>query len=127
MAALLPLALTACEPQASSLEEPAERDLTYSLIETEALDETLVRFQVEVEGAREDADVLAFADCVVAGHGKTEGFDYAQHVRTTLNVTRGMGTGDAVYLLSKTVPDGPIHIELPKTADACLEKGIPLL
>lgn len=122
MAASAVLSGCAAKPSASTEEEfsPAYRG-----IETILLDGEMVNFRVAMTGARDNADVDAYARCAAAQYALIRGFGFARHVRTT--VTRGLEIwrGDAVYVISAALPEGLRTLDAEVVVRDCGAQGIP--
>ena len=124
----LAVALGAC----AQTEEPVARaevafDPGYLGIETALLDGDLVQFHVEMTGARDGADVAAYAECAAAQYALIRGFGFARHVRTSTNEAASRWTGDAVYVISDALPKGLRTIDAEVVVAACEENGIPTI
>ena len=119
-------ALSAC-----TLTEPSEVEQgvfmpEYGAISTKLLDGDLVSFDVEMVGARDEADVLAFNDCVAAQYALIRGAGFVRRVRNDVKRKLGgawMGTG--IYTLSESHPGGVVSIDAEVTAAECRENNIP--
>ena len=124
LALISPLALAACAPAA-----PTAEDLVpdYLGIETTALDDDLVQFNVAMTNALTEADVRDYADCAAAGYTLDRGFGFARHLRTNVYKEGGVWTADAVYTISPALPDGFVKIDAEVVAAACEESGIPMV
>lgn len=94
-------------------------------IETILLDKNMVNFRVAMKGARTNEDVAAYARCAAAQYALIRGAVYTQHVRTNVDRKRGVWLGDAVYMISATLPVGPRNIDAKVELRDCGEKGIP--
>lgn len=94
-------------------------------IETILLDKTMVNFRVAMKGARTNEDVAAYARCAAAQYALIRGAVYTQHVRTNVDRKRGVWLGDAIYMISATLPVGPRIIDAKVELRDCGEKGIP--
>ena len=99
----------------------------YLGIETALLDGDLVQFRVEMTGARDGADVSAYAECAASEYTLIRGYGFARHVRTNVDEAGGRWTGDAVYVISDALPDGLRTIDAEVTKAACDENGIPTI
>ena len=65
----------------------------YLGIETILLDGDLVNFRVAMKGARDNADVEAYARCAAAQYALIRGFGFARHVRTHVGRRVASGAG----------------------------------
>ena len=116
-------ALGACTPTAEVTEE---RDpIIYQGIQTILLDDGLVSFSVALTGARDKADVEAYGRCAVAGYALDQGFGFARQVRTLVTRDGKTWYGDAVYLVSQTLPEGLRTIDAEVARAECEDLGIP--
>jgi hypothetical protein len=120
---LLALGLTACTQT-----EVSEQDAfspTYLGIQTLLLDGDLVNFRVGMKGARDKADVDAYARCAAAQYALIRGYGFARHVRTNVDQTGGVWRGDAIYTISASLPAGLKTIDAEVTVRDCGAQGIP--
>jgi len=110
-------------------EDDAERAFApaYDGIETRLLDGDLVNFRVAMRGARDEADVERYAECVAAQYALIRGYGFARHVRTLVTEEGGNWRGDAVYTISAALPRGLKTIDAEVTAANCAENGIPMV
>ena len=99
----------------------------YLGIETHLLDGDLVNFQVEMTGARDRSDVARYAECAAAQYTLIRGFGFARHVRTNVADQGGRWVGDAVYVISSSLPEGLRQLDAEVVAQDCAENGIPLV
>ncbi len=124
MTAILPFALAACGdpvPTAESLIPD------YRGVQTELLDGDLVRFRVAMTNALVPRDVSDYAECAAAGYTLVRGYGFARHVATSVDEANGLWNGEAVYLVSPSLPDGLAKVDAEVVAANCREKGIPLV
>lgn len=98
---------------------------SYGGIETILLDGDLVNFRVSMQGARDNADVAAYARCAAAQYALIRGFGFARHVRTNVDKRGSTWRGDAVYTISAALPKGIKTIDAEVTVRDCGEQGIP--
>lgn len=120
----LALSLGAC----AQAKDVAARDAfhpVYLGIETILLDDDLVNFRVEMEGARGRADVSDYARCAAAQYALIRGFGFARHLRTNIAKRGGNWRGDAVYTISAALPAGLQTIDAEVTVRDCGAQGIP--
>ena len=82
-------------------------------------------FLVEMRGARDNADVVAYAECAAAQYALIRGYGFARHVRTNVDQEGGLWRGDAVYTISPVLPRGLATIDAEVTVANCAETGIP--
>jgi len=100
---------------------------SYAGIETRLLDGDLVRFRVAMAGARDVADVEAYARCAAAQYALIRGFGFARHVRTNVDQAGGIWRGDAVYTISSALPRGLKTIDAEVAVRDCGAQGIPTI
>ncbi|MEM6727752.1 MAG: hypothetical protein AAF618_04570 [Pseudomonadota bacterium] len=110
--------------------EPEDPDAAfapeYLPIETQLLDEDLVRFTLAMSGARDADDVRAYADCAAAQYAVIRGFGFARHVSTQLSDAGAGAVGAAaLYTISPNLPRGPQTLDAEVTLANCRELGIP--
>ncbi|MFN3644638.1 MAG: hypothetical protein ACK4TB_17145 [Gemmobacter sp.] len=105
--------------------EGASRALAYEGIETRLMDGDLVNFRVAVRGARDRAQVADYAACAAAQYALIRGYGFARHVRTAVDQTGSLWRGDAVYVISPTLPRGVATIDAEVTVRDCGARGIP--
>ena len=115
--------LIACTPSEPTAEAGFAPD--YLGIQTRLLDGDLVSFLVQMRGARDNADVVAYAECAAAQYALIRGYGFARHLRTTVNEEAGLWRADAVYTISSALPKGVKTIDAEVTVDNCTETGIP--
>ena len=96
-------------------------------VETHLLDGDLVNFQVDMRGARDNEDVRRYAECAAAQYTLIRGFGFARHVRTNVADANGLWRGDAVYVISSSIPDGVKKLDAEVVAQDCAENGIPMV
>ena len=122
MAASAVLSGCADRPAVSTEEEfsPA-----YMGIDTILLDDEMVNFRVAMTGARDNADVDAYARCAAAQYALIRGFGFARHVRTNVDRDNEIWRGDAVYVISPALPMGLRTIDAEVTVRDCGSLGIP--
>lgn len=122
------LALVACAPQQETVGRAAQPfEPKYLGIETALLDGDLVSFGLRMTGAREKQDVVDYGECAAARYALIRGYGFARHVRTNVNMSGDVWTGDAVYVISDALPEGLRTIDAEVTAAACNENGIPTI
>jgi hypothetical protein len=117
-------ALAACTP-AADVSSMDNFNPAYQGIETILLDGDLVNFRVAMKGARDNADVEAYARCAAAQYALIRGAGFARHVRTTVARTGETWRGDAVYTISAALPKGFRTIDAEVTVRDCGSLGIP--
>ena len=97
----------------------------YLGIETNLMDGDLVDFKVAMTGARNKADVTAYARCAAAQYALIRGYGFARHVRTNVDEKGGTWRADAVYTISAALPRGLRTIDAEVTVRDCGTQGIP--
>lgn len=97
----------------------------YMGIQTRLLDGDLVGFLVEMSGARDKSDVVAYSECAAAQYALIRGYGFARHVRTNVVEEAGLWRADAVYTISPALPRGMSTIDAEVTVSNCTETGIP--
>ncbi|TMV80913.1 hypothetical protein FGG78_25185 [Thioclava sp. BHET1] len=121
-------ALAGCagsDAQTPAKTERAAFKPTYLGIKTVLLDGDLVDFLVAMKGARNEADVDAYARCAAAQYALIRGYGFARHVRTNVAEEGGIWRGDAVYTISSALPRGIRTIDAGLTVQTCGAAGIP--
>ncbi|MGG7644045.1 hypothetical protein ACQ5SP_04445 [Rhodovulum sp. YNF3179] len=121
----LALAVSAGAAGCAPLGEKSAKAPEYMGVETRLLDHDLVNFRVAMRGARDGADVTAYADCAAAQYALIRGFGFARHVRTNVEEDGGLWRGDAVYTVSASLPRGVSPIDAEVVTAACADQGIP--
>ena len=84
-----------------------------------------MNFRVAMTGARDNADVEAYARCAAAQYALIRGAGFARQVRTTVAQTGSIWRGDAVYTISAALPKGFRTIDAEVTVRDCGALGIP--
>jgi hypothetical protein len=119
-------ALTACAPATGpDMSSMGNFNPGYQGIETILLDGDLVNFRVAMTGARNNADVEAYARCAAAQYALIRGAGFARHVRTNVAKRGETWRGDAVYTISAALPKGLRTIDAEVTVRDCGSLGIP--
>ena len=114
------LALAACTP-------PPPLGTVYIGTETRKLDDSLVNIVARVSGAETSEAVDNYAKCAAAGYALIRDHQFARHVRTNLQERGGIWVADAVYTISKTLPDGLATLDAEVVVEDCAAKGIPTI
>ena len=117
--------LSACAPATETSADAFAPE--YKGIETILLDGDLVNFRVAMTGARDTADVDAYARCAAAQYALIRGFGFARHVRTNVAKDGEIWRGDAVYTISAALPMGLRTIDAEVTVRDCGAQGIPTI
>lgn len=116
-------ALGACAPGAEVSEGRGQP--VYEGIQTILMDRDMVSFSVAMRGARGGADVEAYGRCAAAQYALDRGYGFARQVRTIVKKEGQTWYGDAVYLISPSLPEGLRTIDAEVAVTECGELGIP--
>lgn len=118
-------ALVACAPVNPATQ--AEFSPVYNGIQRHLLDVDLVNMHVTMTGARDTADIdaYAYARCAIAQYALSRGYGFARHVRTNVAMQGGVWTADAVYTISPTLPRGLRTLDAEVVVQNCAANGIP--
>lgn len=120
------LALIALVSACGTTNPSAERLIPdYRSVETRLLQDDLVQFEVEMTNALSVRDVEDYAQCAAAGYTLIRGFGFARKIRTRVTRQSSVWLGDAVYLISPTVPRGSNTIDAEVAVATCNDRGIP--
>jgi hypothetical protein len=117
-------ALGACAP-AGEVPEERGSQAVYEGVSTILLDKDLVSFSVAMRGAKDRSEVEGYGRCAAAQYALDQGFGFARQVRTIVTKKGGTWYGDAVYLISASLPEGLRTIDAEVVAGECAELGIP--
>lgn len=117
-------ALGACAP-AGEVPEERGQQAVYEGVSTILLDDDLVSFSLAMRGAKDRSDVEAYGRCAAAQYALDQGFGFARQVRTIVKKEGQTWYGDAVYLISASLPEGLRTIDAEVVAVECAELGIP--
>ncbi|WGI23400.1 hypothetical protein [Amylibacter sp. IMCC11727] len=118
-------ALAACTPTKGPVVDQGAFMPEYGTITTKLLDGDLVSFDVEMTGARNDDDVLAFNDCAAAQYALIRGAGFVRRVRNDVTRKRDVWMGTGIYTLSEGHPGGVVSIDAEVTAAECRANNIP--
>ncbi|MCV2880692.1 hypothetical protein [Actibacterium sp. XHP0104] len=116
---------TGCAPTGEGVSAQDDYRPSYMGVETRLLDSDLVNFVVQMQGARTQDDVAAYAECAAAGYTLIRGYGFARHVRTNVAEEGGLWRADAVYTISPALPRGVQTIDAEVVVDHCANEGIP--
>ena len=119
-----PLLLAACDTTQTG-GEVTRFAPDYQGVETRLLDGDLVQFTVAMTGARDQADVDAYAECAAAQYALIRGYGFARHLRTNVYEEGGVWRADAVYTISPSLPRGLRKLDAEVVVAHCAENGIP--
>lgn len=129
MAALL-LGLAGCTapgagaPAEARDESPVD-PARYLGVETRKMDPELVNLVVSMRGPRDNAALTAYARCAAAQYALIRDHGFARHLRTTVYREGGTWRADAVYTISRALPDGLAIIDAEIEVADCAARGIP--
>lgn len=121
LAVMAALTLAACQTTAPVTQEPAR----YHGVQTRLLDNDLVQFHVTLSGTKSSEQVARYAECAAAQYTLIRGF--ARHVRTRIGQQADRLSADAVYTISRSLPQGTKTIDAEVVADACARDNIPMV
>jgi hypothetical protein len=117
------LTLAACQTTAPTTQEPVR----YWGVLTRLLDNDLVQFHVTLNGTQSAEQVVRYAECAAAQYTLIRGFGFARHLRTRIGRQADRLSADAVYTISRSLPQGTKTIEAEVVADACARDKIPMV
>jgi len=87
-----------------------------------------VQFHVTLSGTQSSEQVARYAECAAAQYTLIRGFGLARHVRTTrIGQQADRLSADAVYTISRSLPQGTKTIDAEVVADACARDNIPMV
>ena len=118
-------ALGACAPTAEVPEERVQAPVYQGAPSILLLDEGLVSVTVVMGDVRDAAEVEAYGRCVAARYAMDQGYGFVRQVRTIVKREGRLWYGDAVYLLSATLPEGLRTVDAEVAVTECEELGIP--
>ncbi|WP_212525265.1 hypothetical protein [Actibacterium sp. MT2.3-13A] len=124
LAPALTAGLAGCAPNGEAVEQAPFKP-AYRGVDTRLLEDDLVGFVVEMEGARGVEDVADYAECAAAQYALIRGYGFARHVRTNVAEEGGLWRADAVYTISPALPRGLQTIDAEVVVAHCAEEGIP--
>jgi hypothetical protein len=120
--------LAACAPADSgAATKDPDFQPDYLSVSTRLLDRELVNFVVQMRGARNEADVLAYIECAAAQYTLIRGLGFARRVTVKAVNEDGLWTGNGVYTLSDALPGGRFTIDAEVAAQNCAEQNIPMV
>ena len=118
------LTLAACQNTAPVTQEPVR----YYGVQARLLDNDLVQFHVTLSGTKSSEQVARYTECAAAQYTLIRGFGFARHVRTTrIGQQADRLSADAVYTISRSLPQGTKTIDAEVVADACARDNIPMV
>ncbi len=115
--------LGACTPGSEVSEGRGQP--VYEGVQTILLDTDLVSFTVALRDANDESDVEAYGRCAAAQYALDRGYGFARQVRTIVMKDGQLWYGDAVYLISASLPKGLRTIDAEVAVSECAELGIP--
>ena len=118
-------ALAACTPAETPVVDQGVFSPEYGSVTTKLLEGDLVSFDVQMSGARDDNDVIAFNDCAAAQYALIRGAGFVRRVRNDVSRKRGVWHGTGIYTLSEAHPGGRFSIDAEVTASECRANNIP--
>ena len=118
-------AIAACTPATGPDVDQGVFAPQYGSVTTKLLDGDLVSFDVDMIGARNDADVIAFNDCAAAQYALIRGAGFVRRVRNDVTRKRDVWMGTGIYTLSEAHPGGTFSIDAEVTATECRANNIP--
>ena len=124
LAVMAALTLAACQNTAPVTQEPVR----YHGVQTRLLDNGLGPFHVTLSGTKSSEQVARYTECAAAQYTLIRGFGFARHVRTTrIGQQADRLSADAVYTISRSLPQGTKTIDAEVVADACARDNIPMV
>lgn len=117
--------LAGCAATDQDAADAPQREFTYDGISTRLLADDLVNFQLLMGGQATRDDMDRYGRCAAAQYALIRGFGFARHVRTTVYKEGGVWTGDAVYTISPSLPQGLQTLDAEVVVADCTENGIP--
>ena len=123
LAVMAALTLVACKNTALVTQEPVR----YHGVQTRLLDNDLVQFHETLSGTKSAEQVARYAECAAAQYTLIQGFGFARHVRTRIGQQADRLSADAVYTISRSLPQGTQTIDAEVVADACARDNIPMV
>lgn len=122
----LAMALGACTPAEKVTEEPPP-DAVYEGASIIRLDDGLISFSVAMRNAGDEAAVDAYGRCVAAQYALEHGYGFLRQVRTIVRKEGSEWFGDAIYLVSPSLPPGLRNVDAEVVVGRCAELGIPTI
>ena len=124
LAVMAALTMAACQNTAPVTQKPVR----YYGPQTGLLDNNLVQFHVTLSGTQSTEQVARYAaECAAAHYTLVRGFGFARHVRTRIGQQTDRLSADAVYTISRSLPQGTKTIDAEVVADACARDNIPMV
>ena len=124
LAVMAALTMAACQNTAPVTQDPVR----YYGLQTGLLDNDLVQFHVTLSGTQSTEQVARdAAECAAAQYTLIRGFGFARHVRTRIGQQADRLSADAVYKISRSLPQGTKTIDAEVVADACARYNIPMV
>ena len=124
LAVMAALTLAACQNTAPVTQEPVR----YYGVQTRLLDNDLVQFHVTLSGTKSLEQVARYTECAAAQYTLIRGFGFARHVRTTrIGQQADRLSADAVYTISRSLPQGTKTIDAEVVANESARDNIPMV
>ena len=117
------LTMAVCQNTAPFTQEPAR----YYNVQTRLWDNDLVQFHITLSGTQSAEQVVRYAECAAAQYTLIRGFGFTRHVRTRIGQQADRLSADAVYTISRSLPQGTKTIDAEVVADACARDNIPMV
>lgn len=84
------------------------------------LDEGMVNIQARLRGGAGRKAVTDYADCAVSQFAREKGYGFARQVRTLVSEDeKDVWRADAVYLLSRALPEGRLILDSEAVLASC--------
>jgi len=119
--------VSACVPNGQAETSKDEFKPEYGLVSTRLLEGELVSIQVQMQGARQGDDVIAFNDCAAAQYAIIRGSGFVRRVKNDVVLKHGVWIGDGVYTLSDVLPGGKFTMDAEVVAANCAANNIPMV
>ena len=118
------LTLAVCQNTAAPVTQERVR---YYGVQTRPFDNELVQFHVTLSGTKSSEQVARYPECAAAQYNLIRGFGFAGHVSTRIGQQADRLSVDAVYKISRSLPQGTKTIDAEVVADACARDNIPMV
>ena len=123
LAVMAALTMAACQNIAHVTQEPVR----YYGVQTRLLDNDLEQFRVTLSGTQSAKQVARYAVYAAAQYTLIRGFGFARQVRTCIGQQADRLSADAIYTISRSLPQGTKTIDAQVVADACARDNIPMV
>jgi len=121
------LALAACVPADNGDVSQFPFKPEYGPVATRLLEGELVSISVEMQGARNGNDIIAFNDCAAAQYALIRGAGFVRRVRNDVKKSGRVWRGEGIYTLSDSIPGGVHTIDAEIAAENCAANNIPMV